>query len=113
MKVEQEAQVWLCAAEHYRDSLMAIVVDAVASYRRKPGLDSLTRIYKQDVGAVAFAVLERVLPSADLPRTDSSYIPVREQLRSHVIYQVLKRLVEEEAVPVELRDILFSIDLGL
>ena len=113
MKVEQETQVWLCAAEHYRDSLMAIVGDAVASYRRKPGLDSFTRIYKQDVGAVAFAVLERVLPSADLPRTDSSYIPVREQLRSHVIYQLLKRLVEEEAVPLELRDILFSIDLGL
>lgn len=105
--------MWLCAAEHYRDSLMAIVVDAVASYRRKPGLDSLTLIYKQDVGALAFAVLERVLPSADLPRTDSSYVPAREQLRSHVIYQVLKRLVEEKAVPVELTDILFSIDLGL
>jgi hypothetical protein len=46
-------------------------------------------------------------------RTDSSYVPAREQLRSHVIYQVLKRLVEEKAVPVELTDILFSIDLGL
>lgn len=87
--------------------------DAVASYRRKLGLDSLTRIYKQSIGAVTFAVLQRVLPNVDLPRLDSSYIPVREQLRSHVIYLVLKRLVEEKAVPVELRDILFSIDLGL
>lgn len=84
MKVEQESQVWLCAAEHYRDFLTAIVGDAVASYRRKPGLGSLTRIYKQDIGAIAFAVLERVLPSADLPRTDSSYIPVREQFWSYV-----------------------------
>ena len=73
----------------------------------------MTCIYKQDIGAIAFEVLERAQPNEDLPRTDSSYIPVREQLRSHVIYQVLKRLVEEEALPVELRDILFSIDLGL
>ncbi|WP_220467433.1 hypothetical protein, partial [Pseudomonas mosselii] len=83
------------------------------SYRRRPGLDSLTRIYKQDVGAIAFAVLERVLPNASVPRTDSSYIPVRQQLRPHVNYHVLKRLVDDQAVPAELRDTLFSIDLGL
>ena len=87
--------------------------DAVTNYRRKPGLDSLTRVYKQDVGAEAFSVLETVLPSTNVPRTDSSYIPVRQRLRSHVSYHVLKRLVNDQAVPAELRDTLFSIDLGL
>jgi hypothetical protein len=113
LKVEQEAQVWICAAAYYRDSLTSIVTDAVISYRRSPGLDSLTRIYKLDVGAIAFAVLERVMPNASLPRTDSSYIPVRQRLRSHVSYHVLKRLVNDQTVPAELRDTLFSIDLGL
>ncbi|HDS1794709.1 MULTISPECIES: hypothetical protein [Pseudomonas] len=113
LKVEQEAQVWTCAAAYYHDSLTSIVTDAVISYRRSPGLDSLTRIYKQDVGAIAFAVLERVLPSANVPCTDTSYIPVRQRLRSHVSYHVLKRLVRDQAVPTELRDTLFSIDLGI
>ncbi|MBK5012444.1 hypothetical protein IAE33_004304 [Pseudomonas sp. S60] len=113
MKVEQESTVWLCAAAHYREYLAAIVSDAVISYRREPGLDSLTRIYKQDVGAAAFAVLERVLPNANVPRTDSSYIHIRQQLRSHVSGHVLKRLVDDEAAPAELRDGLFAIDLGL
>ena len=113
LKVEQEAQVWTCAAAYYHDSLTSIVTDAVISYRRSPGLDSSTRIYKQDVGAIAFAVLERVLPSANVPCTDTSYIPVRQRLRSHVSYHVLKRLVRDQAVPTELRDTLFSIDLGI
>ncbi len=105
--------MWVCAAAFYREALTSIVTDAVTNYRRKPGLDSLTRIYEQDVGAIAFAVLERALPHANVPRTDSSYIPVRQQLRLHVSYHVLKRLVDDQAVPPELRDILFSIELGL
>lgn len=113
MKVEQEAQVWVCATGHYRARLTSVVNDAVRSYRRKPGLDSLTRVYKQDVGAVAFAVLETVLPKTNVPRTDSSYIHVRQQLRSHVSYHVLKRLVDDQLAPADLRDALLSIDLGL
>lgn len=65
--------MWVCAAAFYREALTSIVTDAVTNYRRKPGLDSLTRIYEQDVGAIAFAVLERALPHANVPRTDSSY----------------------------------------
>lgn len=87
--------------------------DAVTNYCRKPGLDSLTRVYKQDVGAEAFSVLETVLPSTNVPRTDSSYIHVRQQLRSQVIYHVLKRLVDDDLAPAEFRDALLSIDLGL
>jgi lipopolysaccharide biosynthesis regulator YciM len=113
LKVEQEATVWLCAAAHYREYLVSVVNDAVISYHRKPGLDSLTRIYEQDVGATAFAVLERALPKANVQRTDSSYIHVRQQLRSHVTVQVLKRLVDDQAASAELRDTLFAIDLGL
>jgi hypothetical protein len=113
LKVEQEAQVWLCATEHYRAGLTSIVNDAVTSYRRKPGLDSLTRVYKQDVGAAVFGVLESVLPQTNVPRTDSNYIHVRQQLRSHVSYHVLKCLVDDQLAPAELWDALLSIDLGL
>lgn len=113
LKVDQEATVWLCAAARYGEHLSSIVGDAVNSYCRKPGLDGLTRIHKQDVGAAAFAVLARVLPSANVPCTDSSYIYVRQQLRSHVRVHVLKRLVDDQAAPAELRDTLFAIDLGL
>ena len=51
----------------HRGSLMPLVSDAVASYRRKTGLDSLSRIYKKDIGTVAFAVIERVLPGTNQP----------------------------------------------
>jgi hypothetical protein len=70
-------------------------------------------VYKQDVGAEAFAVLETVLPKTNVPRTDTNYIHVRQQLRSHVSYYVLKRLVDDELAPAVLRDALLSIDLGL
>lgn len=104
MKVEKEPQAWLCSIGHYRACLTSIVSDAVTNYRRKPGLDSLTRVYKQDVGAETFAVLETVLPKTNVPRTDSCYIHVRQQLRSHVSYHVLKRLVDDKFAPAEFRD---------
>ncbi|WP_117140655.1 hypothetical protein [Pseudomonas amygdali] len=113
LEVEQESLIWSCAAAHYHEYLSSVVSEAVVSYLRKPGLDSLTRIHKQDVGAAAFAVLERVLPRVDGLRTDSSYIHVRQQLRSHVSLHILKRLVDDHAAPAELRDTLFAIDLGL
>lgn len=113
MKDDQEALIWPLAAAHYGASLTAIASDGVISFRRKPGLDSLTRIYKACVGEPAFAVLECVLPKANLPRSNSSFIHVREQLRSHLSYHLLKHLVDDQAAPQELRDALFSIDLGL
>lgn len=113
MEVEQETLVWLSAVSHFGAALTAIVDDAVSSFRRRPGLDSLTRIYKADVGAQAFTALELVLPKANVPNTQTSYLHIRQQLRSHVTYQVLKRLVDDWAAPPELRDTFFSIDLGL
>ncbi len=113
MEVEQEALVWSSAVSHFGAALTAIVADAVNSFRRKPGLDSLTRIYKTNVGAQAFISLELVLPKANVPDPQASYLHIRQQLRSHVTYQVLKRLVDDRAAPPELRDTFFSIDLGL
>lgn len=113
LEVEQEALVWLSAVSHFGAALTAVVADAVSSFRRKPGLDSLTRIYKTNVGAQAFTSLELVLPTANVPNAQTSYLHIRQQLRSHVTYQVLKRLVDDRVAPPELRDTFFSIDLGL
>lgn len=112
LEVEQEALVWLSAVSHFGAALTAIVDNAVSSFRRKPGLDSLTRIYKTNVGAQAFTVLEFVVPKTNLPNAATSYLHIRQQLRSHLTYQVLKRLLDDQAAPPELRDIFLSIDLG-
>lgn len=113
MKVELETLVWRHAVECYGACLISIVSDALASYRRKPGLDSWTRIYKQDVGAAVFSALRHVLPQTNLPRSDTVYIHVRQQLRTHVCYHVLKRLIADQHAPAELREHLLAIDLGI
>lgn len=113
LKIEQEAQIWQYAAAYYRESLISIVNDALSSFRRSPGLDSLSRIHQADVGASAFSVLHEVLPQTNTPRPDATFVHIRQQLRAHLSYHVLKRLVEDNAVPAELSDRLLAIDLGL
>lgn len=103
LKVEQEALVWLKAAAHFGEALSSVARDAVSSFRRQPGLNSLTRIYRADVGEQAFAVLELVLPQENVPRTDCGYLHVRQQLRSHLAYQVLKRLRMIRPLPLTSR----------
>lgn len=111
--VEQETQIWQYAAAHYGESLTSIVNDALSSFRRAPGLDSLSRIHQTDVGASAFSVLHDVLPQTNTPRPDATFVHIRQQLRAHLSYHVLKRLVEDNAVPAVLSDRLLAIDLGL
>ncbi|MFJ4386184.1 hypothetical protein ACIP02_17830 [Pseudomonas sp. NPDC089408] len=113
MKVEKETQIWHCAAAHYGESLISIVNGALKSFRRVPGLDVLTRIHKVDVGAAAFTILDLAIPKTGMPWSDGSFIHAREQLRSHLSRYVLKRLVDDNAAPPELRDRLLAIDLGL
>lgn len=113
VEVEQEVQLWLCAATHYGADLAAVVSAATTSFRRKPGLDPLTRIYQANVGAHAFEVLKLTLPKQTVPPSDGNHIHVRQQLRNHLCYHLLKSLVGAQAAPPELRDTLFSVDLGL
>lgn len=48
-----------------------------------------------------------------MPASNGKFIHIREQLRSHINYYVLEKLVSDQAEPLSLRDALFSIDLGL
>lgn len=113
MKVDQEALLWRRAEAHYGSLLGSMVKRAVASFRRRPGVNPLTRIHESDVGAGAFAVFTSVLPQAGVPPSTGRFIHIREQLRSHVNYYVLEKLVSDQAESPSLRDALFSIDLGL
>lgn len=113
MKVEQEAQIWQYAAARYDESLISIVAGALGSFRRAPGLDALTRIHKADIGALAFTVLHQALPKANSPWSDGSFVHIRQQLRTHLSYHILKQLVDDSAVPTVLSDRLLAIDLGL
>ena len=113
MKVEQYSLLWRCADSHYGSSLGSVLKDAVSTFRRRPGLNILTRIHRSDVGSPAFTTLNHVLGQSGLPPSDGFFIHVRQQLRSHINYHMLKQLVDAQAVPLELRDAFFSIDLGI
>lgn len=92
---------------------MPLVQDAMSTFRRKSGRNPLSRIHRSDVGIQVFTALGLVLPQAAMPPSDGTFIHVREQLRSHINLHVLRRLVSDHAAPSELRDTLFSIDLGV
>lgn len=113
MRADQEALLWRRVEAHYGSQLEPMVKGAVASFRRRPGVNPLTRIHESDVGASAFAVFVAVLPQTGMPASNGKFIHIREQLRSHINYYVLEKLVSDQAEPLSLRDALFSIDLGL
>ena len=115
MNEDMERLGWQYAERLYNDKLSDILTTSMKGFRRVPGLDGVTRVYIQDVGEHGLNALRTAL--ADNPRIHASPvhggIELRCRLRSHLLYSLRKRLVDDEHATDRMPDDHFSTDLGV
>lgn len=58
---ELEPELWRLAVAVYGQCLCGIVREALGRYRRRPGHDDMTRIYRSNVGLEGFSILRECL----------------------------------------------------
>lgn len=111
-----EIDVWSDAAARYEDSLPELIGEALRSYKRRPGSDSLTRLCESRVGQAGMQALLTAL-FKEMPswqgHFEYGYVELRERLRGHIARQLQRRLIEDGFASGEMKDSYFSADLGL
>ncbi|MGY2096071.1 hypothetical protein [Pseudomonas simiae] len=92
---------------------MEILAAALAAYARPPGHDDLTRVHMSGVGREAFAALRAYL-GGEWRNSDpvAEFLWLRNHKREYLYYVVLRRLVMDELASEQIRDSLFSMDVG-
>lgn len=115
MNTKAEARVWQLASEHYGNDLGDLVSAAIKSFKRSPGLDGLTRIYRRNIGEQALQVLIDALAchAAGRFHVEHGGIEIRVGLRSHLLWFLRQALVDDGHAPSWMRDDHFAGDLGL
>jgi len=113
IKAELENEVWQLAARSYREKVVEILAAALAAYARPPGHDDLTRVHMSGVGREAFAALRAYL-GGEWRNSDpvAEFLWLRNHKREYLYYVVLRRLVMDELASEQIRDSLFSMDVG-
>lgn len=61
MNIDVEAQVWRLACSHYPEQVMPMLLEALGSYQRRPGLDAPTRVGHVALGGIGFELLGQAL----------------------------------------------------
>ncbi|MGE8068848.1 hypothetical protein [Pseudomonas sp. NPDC089569] len=115
MHNELESHVWLLVQKTCDQSMFAqLIDDAVCSYKRKPGLDTLVRLHASDVGLTCIRTLQDVLKLHGIDVGNSeSYIELRLRLKTHLRDHVQWYLVENGIAGDALKDDQLAKDLGL
>ena len=115
MKTDAEMQVWMLANEHYGVDLGPVVAAAIGTFRRRPGLDGLTWVYAQAIGEPGLKVLIDGLSRYAVGRfgVANGGVQIRNGLRSHLLWYLRQRLVDDGCAPARMRDDHFAGDLGL
>jgi hypothetical protein len=87
LESELEATVWSVALRAYGASLHQVLEQALAQYKRQPGLDELTRLHSSTGGQAGVRALGCAL-SKEMPnwgdRHRDDYIEIRRRLRWHI-----------------------------
>lgn len=115
LNTSSESLVWKLASEHYGAALRELLVAAVRSFKRTPGLDGLTRMYGQDIGVQPLALLVDTLAN-HAPgrfRVEHGGVEIRVSLRSHLLWFLRQSLVDDGYASNRLRDEHFAVDLGV
>jgi len=111
-----ERLVWLSACELFKDDFQSVLHAAVQSYKRQPGLDSLTRMHERHIGLVGLIALRSVLgayPRYSHDPGPATYVSVRSRLRTHLQRHLQWHIMRSgESFGVMDEDFLTS-DLGL
>jgi hypothetical protein len=115
LESELEQQIWSLAALMYGPELESIVALALMQYRRRPGLDDLTRMYQTSMQPSAFQALARALLTINNPGLclERGYIEIRSGLRWHLKRHLLQVLIQDQHATDAMRDDYFADDLGL
>ncbi|OSR51211.1 hypothetical protein BV325_05038 [Pseudomonas syringae pv. actinidiae] len=115
LQTELELQIWSLAAQVYGPKLESFVSQALNHYRRRPGLDAPTRIYKTSMESSAFHALARALIANDHSGLclENGYIEMRSGLRWHLGRRLQQILIEDQQATDAMRDNYFSAELGL
>lgn len=113
IKAELENEFWQLAARSYREQLVEILAAALAVYARPPGHDDLTRMHMSGVGREAFVALRACL-GGEWRNSDpaAEILWLRNHKREYLRHVLLRRLVMDELASEQMRDSLFSIDVG-
>lgn len=112
---ELEANVWRMVHSAFdAPSFVRLIEDAVDSYKRAPGLDSLARLHASDIGLQCVQVVRSVLECWGINAGLSlSYVEMRYRLKTHLTYQLQWHLVNQGLATEEMKVNLLGKDLGL
>ncbi|WP_152343443.1 hypothetical protein [Pseudomonas syringae] len=113
--MDLEALIWKQAAHVFGANLTQIISAALDVFKREPGLDDLNRMYESVIGRDAFAALAAaMLPGRGEESTPyDGIIEIRSRMRWHLRTHLLRKLVADGVATAQMRDSLFSSDLGL
>jgi len=115
MQDELESQVWLLVQKTCDQPKFAqLIDDAVCSYKREPGLDSLVRLHASSIGLNGVRTLHEVmqLRGFDAGGTEG-YVELRQRLKTHLRDQLQWHLVMSELAGDEIKENQLEKDLGL
>lgn len=86
MEDEIESQVWRSAQQACsKVSFARLLEEAVASFKRVPGLDPIVRLHASGIGAESIRVLRDVLERSDNDAGPfASHVELRSRLRMHL-----------------------------
>ncbi|MCO8161087.1 hypothetical protein NJC38_02835 [Pseudomonas sp. 21LCFQ010] len=97
MNTKAEVLVWKLASECYGAGLGQLLAAAIGSYKRPPGLDGLTRIYAENIGADGLKVLVDTLVHHATGRFYVSHggVEIRLGLRGYLLWFLRQKLVDD------------------
>lgn len=111
-----EASIWIAAVDAYGPALRSLIEQALAEYKREPGLDDLTRLHASTAGQDGLAALRYAL-SKQMPEMCSSdrgtYQELRRRLRWHVVRRLQQCLIKDGRATPAMCDDYLSTNLGL
>ncbi|MCS5514898.1 hypothetical protein NWF32_03215 [Pseudomonas qingdaonensis] len=114
--MELEARVLNLACMTYTSDLAQLLQEAIGSFKRRPGLDDLTRLHRVTVTQLGFETLGQALASHPQKAwyvLHSDHIELRWQLRLHLKRYLQERLVHDGYAANAVQDDHFAGDLGL
>lgn len=107
-----EVEIWLLGVAVYGSHLESILGLAIQQYRRRLGLEDLTRIYLSSIGAQAFQALKGAL-KANGHTVGGEYVGLHSGMRWHLRRSLQQALIRDQHATQAMRDDSFAAELGL
>lgn len=116
MDVDFESRVWNRATDLLAGRLSGVLRDGLLSFKRRPGLDDLTRVHQMQIGPEGFDALRGAMAGYGYPQRDwdnEGFIFLRSSLRKHLRRCLQWQLMQASDVADEVSEDYLGGDLGL